>query len=247
MPYLPPGSSQPQPIPQARQRTVISPPPPPSSEPAPPPIDDIPTPRASDIYPTPKSEHNPAMPTSSSSPHHSSSPAPIPVPRTRVTSPEDMLSSALAATSLDSATSAVSAGTSSSPPSLCDSQGHPSPAATSVRSLPSDREDRGGAGGVDEEEEEDGIKVAGERDAGSASPDVDVEAAKAAVREPPGEKDAVSLYSEAIYAYTHTLYIQAKLSSSRTERRKQASQYAPKPSGMEKMAAKKALARRLNG
>ncbi|WVQ94809.1 hypothetical protein IAU59_001892 [Kwoniella sp. CBS 9459] len=65
------------------------------------------------------------------------------------------------------------------------------------------------------------------------------------------ERDALTVYTAELYAYTKTLYIQAKLSLSRAERRRQSgsapSQFGVKQSGMEKMAAKKALARRLNG
>ncbi|WVQ72155.1 hypothetical protein IAR50_001700 [Cryptococcus sp. DSM 104548] len=67
------------------------------------------------------------------------------------------------------------------------------------------------------------------------------------------EKDAVSMYSEAIYAYTHSLYLQAKTSSSSTSssgargERKKTGNFGSKMSGMEKMAQQKALAARLNG
>ncbi|KAK8843505.1 hypothetical protein IAR55_007165 [Kwoniella newhampshirensis] len=66
-----------------------------------------------------------------------------------------------------------------------------------------------------------------------------------------GGTDPINRYREELYAYTHSLYIQAKLSSSRAERRRQSvslqGQFGSRTSGMEKMAAKKALAKHLNG
>lgn len=63
------------------------------------------------------------------------------------------------------------------------------------------------------------------------------------------EKDPLSLYSEAIYAYTHKLYLRAQHSATRAERKKDLMypQFGSKPTGMEKMARKKAIARQLNG
>lgn len=58
--------------------------------------------------------------------------------------------------------------------------------------------------------------------------------------------DAVARYKEGLYAYTRGLYIEAKLSSTRKES-STANASFNRQSGMEKMSAKKALARRLNG
>ncbi|TYJ52517.1 hypothetical protein B9479_006877 [Cryptococcus floricola] len=122
----------------------------------------------------------------------------------------------------------------------------PSPPASPSRNEVSFREE-GGEGDGDKVR-----KVAGEMEAAvKERTGIHVEIRLAS----PGEKDAVSMYSEAIYAYTHSLYLQAKTSSassssksssSKAERKKTGS-FGSKMSGMERMAQQKALAARLNG
>ncbi|WRT68826.1 uncharacterized protein IL334_005806 [Kwoniella shivajii] len=170
--------------------------------------------------------------------------------------PTDLISTAESDSnglSLDSLTSQLASSsihsTSSTPPleESSRSQHQSSPAASSVVSLPEQ-----GDGYLDEvktpksdtslkrladDEEEEGKKVAGELQT------------QAAVTQEM-ENDALAAYRERLYAYTHSLWIQAKLSSSRAERRRQSVSihgFTNKQSGMEKMAAKKALAKRLNG
>ncbi|KAK1922365.1 hypothetical protein DB88DRAFT_348028 [Papiliotrema laurentii] len=60
------------------------------------------------------------------------------------------------------------------------------------------------------------------------------------------EDDPVARYREGLYAYTRSLYLEAKLVQKRKAGIPTYGQFGMKQSGMEKMAAKKALARRLN-
>lgn len=105
-----------------------------------------------------------------------------------------MLASQLAATSLDSSTS--------SPPSLSHSVGHPSPSPSSVLSLSEQSS---------EELSDEHAKVAGEMVGKIDDQDVTVHVQEASkvmtpdVRMQELEKDPLSLYSEAIYAYTVSL------------------------------------------
>jgi len=64
-----------------------------------------------------------------------------------------------------------------------------------------------------------------------------------------GGKDEIMKYKLGMIAYTRDLYQQAKLSESRKAKTAAAygQQFGLKQSGMEKMAAKKALTKRLNG
>lgn len=232
MPYVPPGSDKPQPIPllQVKQQaatattttqqhtqpeaslTIVATP-----------TDDVPTPKASASL-SPE-QPNPAM----------ASPIPVPQP---ITTPEDLLASQLAATSLESFAS--------SPPSLCHSVGHPSPSTSSVLSLSEQSS---------EELSDDHVKVAGEMVGKMDDRGVTVQEQTASkvmipdVKQHGIEKDPLSLYSEAIYAYTHKLYLRAQHSVTRSQRKKDLaySQFGSKPTGMEKMARKKAIARQLNG
>ncbi|RSH95473.1 hypothetical protein EHS25_000565 [Saitozyma podzolica] len=65
-----------------------------------------------------------------------------------------------------------------------------------------------------------------------------------------GADDAVTRYKVGLYAYTRDLYLQAQQSNSRAEKRRESvsgyNTFGAKQSGMERLAAKKALARRLN-
>ncbi|WVF67215.1 hypothetical protein IAT40_001963 [Kwoniella sp. CBS 6097] len=107
----------------------------------------------------------------------------------------------------------------------------------------------------EDDTEDEGRKIAGDietRPIAASAGNQDAIAGTVLVPVPTdAERDAFTLYTEGLYAYTKTLYIQAKLSLSRAERRRQSvsihNQFGVKQSGMEKMAAKKALARRLNG
>ncbi|WVR09259.1 hypothetical protein IAU60_006324 [Kwoniella sp. DSM 27419] len=127
-----------------------------------------------------------------------------------------------------------------------------SPATSSVISLPEQKEGQDPHARLDDEDDDEGRKVAGEPESPLGGQTVD--AKEIPVIDPLGlasGDDAYALYKQGLYAYTHTLYIQAKLSNSRAERRRQSvsihGQFGARQSGMEKMAAKKALARRLNG
>lgn len=105
-----------------------------------------------------------------------------------------MLASQLAATSLDSSTS--------SPPSLSHSVGHPSPSPSSVLSLSEQSS---------EELSDEHVKVAGEMVGKIDDQDVTVHVQVASKVMTPDvkiqglEKDPLSLYSEAIYTYTVSL------------------------------------------
>lgn len=239
MPYVPPGSDKPQPIPltQVKERqaaaTITTEQ---HTQPEPflsitaTPTDDIPTPKASASL-SPE-QPNPAM----------ASPMSVPQP---ITSPEDMLASQLAATSLDSSTS--------SPPSLSHSVGHPSPSPSSVLSLSEQSS---------EDLSDEHVKVAGEMVGKIDDQDVTVHVQEAPkvmtpdVRMQELEKDPVSLYSEAIYAYTvsllfdngtekasalmflfpqHKLYVRAQRSVTRAEKKKDLvyPQFGSKPTGSE--------------
>ncbi|WWC64275.1 uncharacterized protein I303_106885 [Kwoniella dejecticola CBS 10117] len=143
---------------------------------------------------------------------------------------------------------------------------HSSPATSSVISLPeqNDKDDNVKTSRSDsslrrrvnevndveaeaEAEEEEGKKVAGEDAQQQHSKMEGLTQGSTRTQ----EQNAFDLYRQGLYAYTHTLWIQAKLSSSRAERRRQSvsvqGSFGAKQSGMEKMAAKKALAKRLNG
>ncbi|ORY29105.1 hypothetical protein BCR39DRAFT_588407 [Naematelia encephala] len=72
----------------------------------------------------------------------------------------------------------------------------------------------------------------------------------ASTEEDTSREGAVARYRAGLYNYTHELYIQAKLASAFAQKKRNApspSQFGATQSGMERMAAKKALARRLNG
>lgn len=185
MPYVPPGSDKPQPIPllQVKQQaatttTTTQQHTQPEASPSivATPTDDVPTPKASASL-SPE-QPNPAM----------ASPIPVPQP---ITTPEDLLASQLALTSLESLAS--------SPPSLCHSVGHPSPSTSSIVSLSEQSS---------EELSDDHVKVAGEMvgkmDGQGVTMQVQAvpEVMIPDVRPQGMEKDPLSLYSEAIYAYT---------------------------------------------
>ncbi|WWC91462.1 uncharacterized protein L201_006408 [Kwoniella dendrophila CBS 6074] len=257
MPYIPPGSNQIQsisiPIHKTHQLAV----------------DNIPK----DIRPEEEEIHTP-KPSDMDNMNTQS----INIPQKEKEDSIDSLNSALLATSLYSTSSTPPLEhdhdhhhiehredicQSSSSSSIRDIQYTSSPADSSVISLPEQDQDNENSQVKtsrsdsslrrrqtelnDEDESEEGKKVAGED---ITSEIVDPAVQKIHVNHEE-VKNAVTLYKEAIYAYTHGLWIQAKLSSSRAERRRQSvssgGQFGSKQSGMEKMAAKKALAKRLNG
>lgn len=64
-----------------------------------------------------------------------------------------------------------------------------------------------------------------------------------------GLDEAVVRYRHGLYAYTRSLYLEAKLSSKNTDKKRDLqahNNFGLKQSGMERLAAKKALAKRLN-
>ncbi|KAK6904498.1 hypothetical protein L486_03035 [Kwoniella mangroviensis CBS 10435] len=247
MPYLPPNSDQVQPIaiPISKTHQLI--------------IDNIPEsdssdPRTSEDIHTPKPDNHPDAIT-------------IPTKESSV----DSITSGMTSTSLYSNIP--------TPPldheqdKLVDASNNTSsPAASSIFSLPEQEQDQGNINvktsrsdsslrrrqneinEVMEEEEEEGKKVKGEDVVQSdtdTNSNTNSKTDLSSMVDREEDRNAFAVYRQGLYAYTHTLWIQAKLSSSRAERRRQSvssqSQFGSKQSGMEKMAAKKALAKRLNG
>ncbi|WVW79143.1 hypothetical protein I302_101109 [Kwoniella bestiolae CBS 10118] len=256
MPYIPPNSNQIQPIaiPISRTHQLA--------------IDNIPTSTStSTATSNESSESDIHTPRPDESSQNQSQPIPVSAPSKE--SSVDSITSGMTSTSLYSNIPTPPLEHYDSGRSIGD---RTSPAASSVISLPEQDQDQDQANvktsrsdsslrrrqqEVNEaEEEEEGKKVSGEDVVQSdldTNVDVDVDTTLNAnpntISISDEDRTAFDLYRQGLYAYTHTLWIQAKLSSSRAERRRQSvsTQFGAKQSGMEKMAAKKALAKRLNG
>ncbi|WVN91182.1 uncharacterized protein L203_106439 [Cryptococcus depauperatus CBS 7841] len=162
-------------------------------------------------------------------------------PKDDSSSSEDTISSQLAAARLSPPY--PSCVTDNSPPLLSHSQGRPSPATTSVHSL----------GDQSEEGVYDDIELAVHREHAEFRKDEEQKKGQARIKVVSAERrcnggdDPLSLYSKALYAYTHKLFLTAKRSSLKADKRQTSfSQFGSKASGMEKAVQKKALARRLN-
>lgn len=117
-----------------------------------------------------------------------------------------------------------------------------SASSTSIESL-----DSYGDGGVSPPSSGTGTGT-GTGDDGKSTP-----ATSVGVVEIDDREDNVRRYKRELYLYTRGLYLEAKLSSSRSDKRRGSTggaaytQFGQKQSGMERLAQKKALARRLNG
>ncbi|WWC73336.1 uncharacterized protein I206_107303 [Kwoniella pini CBS 10737] len=239
MPYIPPGTNQIQPISIPIEKTHQLA------------LDKIPK----DIPPNPSNEGGSPKtprPAENDETNHA-----VKIPPSKESSIES-ISSAIAATSLYSYKSTPPLEDEDEYEEGIKTQNLSSPATSSVISLPEQQQDdkvktsrsdsslRRRVNEVDQEEveEEEEKKVAGEE----VEPSTLEDKPNTTISE---DKTAFDLYRQGLYAYTHTLWIQAKLSSSRAERRRQSvsisGQFGAKQSGMERMAAKKALAKRLNG
>ncbi|WWD20954.1 hypothetical protein CI109_105432 [Kwoniella shandongensis] len=246
MPYVPPGQSSAGPLPVIpRSAKTITKPSGPSipTEQTKVVQEDVPTPRAETVT------------------SHPSSAVPTPPPSQRTDSTQrhggegesiDDLTSQLDSTSLrsndnDNVPPPSTTRTSSSPPpSLSSSSIHqPSPASTSILSLSEQGTDSSAPSSTRGDDEDECAGEEGGVGGGGGGKVVSTPASTTTSSPGLGES-AMSRYREQLYAYTHSLYIQAKLSSSKAERRRQSVSFGVKPSGMEKMAAKKALARHLN-